>query len=175
LVETSACSNIVPVARIGSIRMVRTGFRRALLAGVLALFFSPGGWAAQAPPAGASSSLRYPFDGVLRFLAPQARAAPQPARHATAARRTYAARRATARVFHAGPALGGYSYPVYPPYPVYRTVRRAIPAYGPVDYPRVVIRGYPRYGYPVVAVYPGYAYRAYGYVYYYYPYGYPGY
>jgi hypothetical protein len=167
-------------------RALGFALRQAFLAGVMTVVFVPGGRAGQgaSTPATATpaSASHYQFDGVLRFLAPEAHAAP-PHQHQTADESHHPAPvpHATVTAMHTPTA------PVLRRSPAVQTAARDYAPYGrsyevrPVSstaYPVYAYRpyAYARYIYPVVAWQPYYGYRAVRYVYYYpYPGGYSGY
>jgi FtsP/CotA-like multicopper oxidase with cupredoxin domain len=148
--------------------------RRGFLAGFMALTLASAGWTEPADVSTeTSSNLRYPFQGVLRFMAPQSRSEPNSARRGIAAIQNASPHRGTIHASRGGTVRARYSYRVHD------TTRLSSSAHWRFDHGDAALRSfYPPYWYPrpaySVSGYPNIAYPSPGYIYYYrYPFGYP--
>jgi hypothetical protein len=155
---------------MGSIMICRV----MLLAGFMALTSASAGWTEPADVSTETpSNLRHPFQGVLRFMAPQSRSEPNSARRGIAMLQNASPHRGTIYSSRGWSVRARYSYRVHD------TTRLASSAQWRFDRADAAVRSYyPPYWYQrpayPVSVYPNIAYPPPRYVYYYqYPFGYP--
>jgi hypothetical protein len=148
--------------------------RRVFLTAFMALTWASAGWTEPADvPTETSLNLRYPFHGVLRFMAPQSRSEPNSPRRGIAVFQNAPSHRGSSHASRGGAVRARYSYRVHD------ITRLSSSARWRFDYGGAAVRTfYPPYWYPrpaySVSLYPNIAYPPPGYIHYYqYPFGYP--